>query len=115
MKGETYLYFNGHTAEPAADDKSILIPASKVLGITVGAANGTADKDALYLSFAGFVNDNNSKGAVVIAVTEGKLKEAMDDLAAAINGSDDFVVIADDFKKAYCSPHITGCTVDSAV
>ena len=115
MKGENYLYFNAHTAEPAADDKAVMVPASKILGISIGAANGSADKDALFLSFAGFVNDTNSKGSVIIAVTIGKLKEAMDDIAAAMAGDNAFVVVADDHKKIYCSEHITGCTVDSAV
>ncbi len=117
MKGENYLYFNGHTAEPAADDRAMMIPASTVLGISVGAADGTTDDDALYLSCEGFVGDGNSRGAVVLAVTAGKLKEAMDDIASAMNSNpgDGFVVIADDHNQTYCSEHITGCTVDSAV
>ncbi len=117
MKGENYLYFNGHTAEPAADDKAMMIPASTVLGISIGAANGEVDTDALYLSCEGFVGDGNSRGAVILAVTAGKLKEAMDDVVSAINANpgDGFIVIADDHNGTYCSEHITGCTVDSAV
>ena len=117
MKGENYLYFNGHTAEPAADDRAMMIPASTVLGISIGAADGTVDDDALYLSCEGFVGDGNSRGAVVLAVTAGKLVEAMDDIASAMSSTpgDGFVVIADDLNKTYCSEHITGCTVDSAV
>ena len=117
MKGENYLYFCDTTDEPNAADEAILIPASTVLGISVGAADGTVDDDALYLSCQGFIGDGNSRGAVVIAVTAGKLKEAMDDICAAINSNpgDGFVVIADDHNKTYCSEHITGCTVDSAV
>ena len=117
MKGENYLYFNGTTAEPNGADKAVMIPTCKVLGVAVGAANGSADKDAMFLSFAGFVNDGNSKGSVLIAVKDGKQKEAMDDLTAAMNSnpSDGFVVIADDHAGVYCSEHITGCTVDSAV
>ena len=117
MKGENYLYFNAHTAEPAANDKAILIPASTVLGISVGAADGTVDDDALYLSCQGFVGDGNSRAAVILAVTAGKLKEAMDDVCSAINANpgDGFTVIADVQNGVYCSEHITGCTVDSAV
>ena len=113
MKGENYLYFNGTTAEPNGADKAGMIPTCKVLGVTVG----SADKDAMFLSFAGFVNDGNSKGSVLIAVKDGKQKEAMDDLTAAMNSnpSDGFVVIADDHAGVYCSENITGCTVDSAV
>ena len=117
MKGENYLYFNAHTAEPAADDKAMMIPASRVLGVAVGAIAGTVDVDAIYLTCEGFVGDGNSRGSVVLAVTEGKLIEAMDDVISAINANpgDGFTVIADVFKGTYCSEHITGCTVDSAV
>ena len=117
MKGENYLYFNAHTAEPAADDKAMMIPASTVLGIAVGAFNGTKDDDAIYLTCEGFVGDGNSRGSVVLAVTAGKLVEAMDDVVSAINAnpSDGFTVIADVHNATYCSTHITGCTVDSAV
>ena len=117
MKGENYLYFNAHTAEPAADDKAMMIPASTVLGVAVGAIAGTVDVDAIYLTCEGFVGDGNSRGSVVLAVTEGKLVEAMDDVVSAINANpgDGFTVIADVANATYCSEHITGCTVDSAV
>ena len=117
MKGENYLYFNGPTAEPAATDRACLIPASAVLGISVGDSAGEVDADALLLSFDGFVGDGNSRAGIIIAVTEGKLVEAMDDIVAAINSTpgDGFVVIGDDFKKTYCSEHITGITVDSVL
>jgi len=117
MKGENYLYFCDTTDEPNATDEAILIPASTVLGISVGAADGTVDDDALYLSCQGFVGDANSRAAVILAVTAGKLKEAMDDVCAAINAEpgDGFTVIADVKNSVFCSPHITGCTVDSAV
>ena len=117
MKGENYLYFNGHTAEPAADDRAMMIPASTVRGIAIGAFAGTVDLDAIYLTCEGFVGDNNSRGSVVLAVTEGKLVEAMDDIVSAMNSNpgDGFTVIADVKNGVYCSTHITGCTVDSAV
>ena len=117
MKGENYLYFCDTTAEPAATNTAILIPASTVRGISIGAADGTVDLDALYLSCEGFVGDGNSRAAVVLAVTAGKLTEAMDDVCAAMNATpgDGFTVIADVQNGVYCSEHITGCTVDSAV
>jgi len=117
MKGENYLYFCDTTDEANATDEAILIPASTVRGISVGAADGTVDLDALYLSFNGFVGDGNSRGAVVLAVTAGKLKEAMDDVASAMSATpgDGFTVIADVKNAKFCSAHITGCTVDSAV
>ena len=117
MKGENYVYFNGHTAEPAADDRAMMIPASTITGIAIGAIAGTVDLDALYLTCEGFVGDGNSRGSGVLAVSAGKLVEAMDDNVSAINSNpgDGFIVIADDHKLTYCSRHITGCTVDSAV
>jgi len=117
MKGENYLYFNAHTAEPAADDKAMMIPASTVLGVAVGVIAGTVDVDAIYLTCEGFVGDGNSRASVALAVTEGKIVEAMDELTAAINSNpgDGFTVIADVANGVFCSDHITGCTVDSAV
>tara|TARA_R100001443_G_scaffold34992_2_gene48769 strand:- start:829 stop:1182 length:354 start_codon:yes stop_codon:yes gene_type:complete len=117
MKGENYLYFNAHTAEPAATNKAFMIPASTVLGMSPGAATGEVDVDAFYLSCQGFVGDGNSRAAVLISCTEGKMVEAMDDLCTAMNSNpgDGFVVIADVANSNFCSPHITGCTVDSAV
>tara|TARA_R110002020_G_scaffold8546_1_gene34095 strand:- start:1458 stop:1811 length:354 start_codon:yes stop_codon:yes gene_type:complete len=117
MKGENYLYFCDTTDEPNNADEAILIPASTVLGVSIGAADGTVDNDALYLSAQGFVGDGDSRAAVVLAVTAGKLKEAMDDVASAISGTvgNGFTVIADVKNGVFCSDHITGCTVDSAV
>ncbi len=117
MKGENYLYFCDTTDEPNAADEAILIPASTVRGISVGAADGTVDSDALYLSAEGFVGDGNSRAAVVLAVTAGKLKEAMDDVASAMSATpgDGFTVIADVQNGKFCSRHITGCAIDSAV
>ena len=116
MRGENYLYFCDTTDEPNATDEAILIPASTVLGISPGAAAGTVDTDAFYLSFKGFVGDGNSRAAVLIACTAGKMVEAMDDVCKAMNSTGDgFVVIADVQNGVYCSEHITGCTVDSVI
>ena len=117
MKGENYLYFCDTTDEPNDADEAILIPASTVRGISIGAADGTVDEDALYLSCEGFTGTGNARAAVVLAVTAGKLAEAMDDVCAAMNANpgDGFTVIADVKNNAFCSNHITGCTVDSAV
>lgn len=117
MKGENYLYFCDTTDEPNAADEAMLIPASTVRGIAIGAIAGTDDNDAIYLTCEGFVGDGNSRASVVLAVTEGKLVEAMDDIASAMstNPGDGFTVIADVKNGVYCSTHITGCTVDSAV
>lgn len=114
MKGENYLYFCDTTDEPNSSDEAVLIPASKVLGLSIGAANGTYDNDALYLSFER-LSHTAARGAVLLACTAGKLPEAMDDVCAAMSATpgDGFTVIADVQNGVFCSPHITGCTVDT--
>ena len=95
----------------------MMIPASTVLGVAVGAIAGSVDADAIYLTCEGFVGDGNSRASVALAVTEGKIVEAMDELTAAMNSNpgDGFIVIADVANGVFCSDHITGCAVDSAV
>ena len=118
MKGENYLYFQDDAAEADATNECVMIPASKVLGMSVGAANGEVDADALYLSYESFSAPvGTSRGGVVIACTLGKQKEAMDDMVAAMNSTpgDGFVVMCDVLNGVFCSPHITGCTIDSEV
>ena len=115
MKGENYLYFCDTTDEPNATDEAVLVPASAVLGVSINLFG--INQGQLYLSHQGFVGDNNSKGAVNISITPGKDKEAMDDIAAAMssNPGTGFTVICDVQNNVFCSDHITGCTVDSAV
>ena len=117
MKGENYLYFCDTTAsEPDANDEAVLIPASTVLGISVGNASGF-NANEIYLSAQGPVGDLNGRAAVEISVQAGKHREAMDDIAAAINSnpSDGFVVIYDALTKDSCSSFITGISVDTVV
>ena len=117
MKGENYLYFCDTTDEPNATDECIMIPASRVLGMSVGAADGTVDADAFYLSYEAMTNTGAARGAVLINCTAGAQKEAMDDVAAAINSTpgDGFVVIADVKNSVFCSQNITGCTINTIV
>ncbi len=113
---ENYLYCCGTTAEPSGANEAVLVPSSKVISITAGAKDGTGDIDALTLFFEGMGNDATA-GAVTFACADGKQKEAMDDLVAAINSNpgNGFVVLSDDQNSVFCSPHITGCTVDDEV
>lgn len=117
MKSQkNYLYCCATTDEPNAADEAVLIPSSKVISITAGAKAGTGDIDALTLFFEGMGNDATA-GAVTFACVAEKQKEAMDDLVAAINSNpgNGFVVLSDDKNNVFCSPHITGCTVDDEV
>ena len=113
---ENYLYCCDTTDEPNAADEAVLIPSSKVISITPGVIAGTQSISALTLFYEGFGNDG-SAGAVQFACTAEKQKEAMDDLVAAINSNpgNGFVVLADVQNSVFCSPHITGCTVDDEV
>ena len=117
MKGENYLYFQDDAAEANTTDEAVMIPASRVLGMSVGAADGTADNDAFYLSYESLTNTGAARGSVLIACTADKQKEAMDDVAAAMNSTvgDGFVVMCDVLNSIFCSPHITGCTIDTTV
>ena len=117
MKGENYLYFQDDAAEANATNECIMIPASKVLGMSVGDADGLVDTDAFYLSYESFSNTGAARGSVLIACTADKQKEAMDDVVAAMNSTpgDGFVVMCDVKNGIFCSPHITGCTIDSEV
>ena len=113
---ENYLYCCSTTDEPNAADEAVLIPSSRVISITAGNKNGLGDIDMLTLFFDGMGNDATA-GAVEFACVDGKQKEAMDDLVAAINSNpgNGFVVLSDDQNDVFCSPHITGCTVDDEV
>jgi hypothetical protein len=117
MKGENYLYFQDDAAEANATDECIMIPASKVLGMSLGAADGTGDADAFYLSYEALTNTGAARGSVLIACTADKQKEAMDDVVAAMNSTpgDGFVVMCDVLNGVFCSPHITGCTINTTV
>jgi nitrogen regulatory protein PII len=117
MKGENYLYFQDDAAEANATDEAVMIPASRVLGMSVGAADGTGDNDAFYLSYESLTNTGAARGSVLIACTADKQKEAMDDVAAAMNSTvgDGFVVMCDVLNSIFCSPHITGCTINTTV
>jgi len=115
MKGENYLYFCDTTDEPNAADEAVLVPASTVLGVSINLF--ATNWGRLAISHQGLVGDDNSKAAVYIAIDQGKEKEVMDDLAAAMssNPGDGFTVICDVQNNVFCSEYITGCTVDSAV
>jgi|TARA_R110002124_G_scaffold221006_1_gene386696 hypothetical protein len=117
MKGENYLYFQDDAAEANATNECIMIPASRVLGMSVGAADGTVDNDAFYLSYEALSNTGAARGSVLIACTADKQKEAMDDVVSAMNSNpgDGFVVMADVLNQVFCSTHITGCTIDTEV
>jgi hypothetical protein len=117
MKGENYLYFQDDAAEANATNECIMIPASRVLGMSLGSTSGTGDADAFNLCYESMTNTGVSRGRVLFACTADKQKEAMDDVVSAMSATpgDGFVVICDVLNSVFCSPHITGCSIDTVV
>ena len=116
MKGENYLYFCDTSDEADGTDEAILIPASRVLGISVGNSLGTSANEVL-ISYEDMTNTGTGYGAVRLGVTIGKQAEAMDHLVDAINSnpSDGFVVILDRKNQVFCSPYINGGNINTTV
>ena len=116
MKGENYLYFQDDSAEADGTNKCVMIPASRVLGVSVGNHSGEA-ADEICITYQGLTNTGTSYGAVRLGVTNGKQAEAMDHLVDAINSnpSDGFVVILDIQNQVFCSPYITGGNINTTV
>jgi hypothetical protein len=85
--------------------------------MSVGAADGTVDNDAFYLSYEALSNTGAARGSVLIACTADKQREAMDDVVSAMNATpgDGFTVIADVLNSIFCSQHITGATINTEV
>ena len=129
---EKYLYFRA-VADQDADDgiaDSAYIPAKRVTGIVPTSVT------ALTIYFESVLNDSGNQiddadvtsDSVTINCTQGKVKEVMRTIVAAINSnklySDGVIVVADDVTTTYLtssasadetvsgkyvSPHITSC------
>ena len=127
---ETYLYFRG-VANLAADDDgtagSLLMPLSKLKGMTMGTAAVTGavtdDDDAFTLFFepagAAFDGDidagDNDVDAVIIAITtDNEPQPVMQAIVEAANShpnSDGFIVIYDSITGEKVHPDMEGLTV----
>ena len=115
MKGENYLYFQDDAAEANATNECIMIPASRVLGMSVGNSDGTTGITLMTLFYEAMTNTGAARGLARFVVTSGKHVEAMDDVVAAMNSTPDdgFVVIADVLNQVFCSQYITSCAIDT--
>jgi len=116
MKGENYLYFQNNAAEASATNECIMIPASRVLGMTVGSQYFPTR--GFLLTYQSLSNTGTAKGYVLIYCankTPVQVAEAMDDVIAAINSTPDdgFVTIIDVLNNVYCSKHITSAFIAS--
>jgi len=113
MKGENYLYIQDDAAEANATNECVMIPASRILGMSPGNSTGVGGATLLMLHWEALSNTGAARGHVRFVITSGKHVEAMDDVVAAMNSTpgDGFVVIADVLNGVFCSPWITGAAI----
>ena len=134
---EKYLYFRAVTDQDSDDgsDDSIYVPAKRVTGLVPTSAT------VLTIFFESVLNESGNaigddedviSDSVAITCTQGKVKEVMRTIVAAINSnhlySDGVIVVADDVTTTYLtstasadetvvgqyiSPHITSCAAFS--
>ena len=129
---EKYLYFRA-VADQDADDglaDSIYIPAKAVTGLVPTSTTVLTIFFESVLNEAGNGTDDENviSDSIALTCTQGKVKEVMRTLVAAINSnhlySDGVIVVADDVTTTYLtstsaadetvvgkyvSPHITAC------
>jgi hypothetical protein len=129
---EKYLYFRA-VADQDADDglaDSIYIPAKRVTGLVPTSTTVLTIFFESVLNEAGNGTDDENviSDSIALTCTQGKVKEVMRTLVAAINSnhlySDGVIVVADDVTTThetsltgadetvvgkYVSPHITAC------
>ena len=122
---------DGLAAGGAGNLTSLMIPASRVRGIVPGGSTSTVkmyfDSVKNYQGDAAEADENTVADYVILTVTAGKIREAMDDIIRAINGyphDTGFLVIADDVTTnvagatvdaKYVSTHITGIAANNIV
>ena len=134
---EKYLYFRAVTDQDSDDgsDDSLYVPAKRVTGLVPTSAT------VLTIFFESVLNESGNaigddedviSDSVAITCTQGKVKEVMRTIVAAINSnhlySDGVIVVADDVTTTYLtstasadetvvgqylSPHITACGAPS--
>lgn len=139
-KENLMLYFRGAGVTDEDDDDglaaggagkltSLMIPASRFRGLVPGGSTSTIkmyfDSVKNYQGDAVEADENTVADFVILTVTAGKLREAMNDIIRAINGgphATGFLVIADDVttnvagstvSAVYASTHITGIAANN--
>ena len=111
---DRYLYFATATAPDgtASTEEVVCFPADQLSHFEMASAT------QLRVYFESSQENDADSGIdaahVVLTVTSGKHKEALQDIAKAIAepsiaGSNSFVNIADSATSAFCSAHITAC------
>ena len=133
---EKYLYFRAVTDQDSDDgsDDSIYVPAKRVTGLVPTSTTVLTIFFESVLNEAGNGTDDENviSDSIAITCTQGKVKEVMRTIVAAINSnhlySDGVIVVADDVTTTYLtstasadetvvgqyiSPHITSCAAFS--
>jgi len=111
---ERYLYFATSTAPDgtASTEEVAMFPAGQLSHFEMASAT------ALRVYFESSQENDADSGIdaahVILTVTSGKHKEALQDIVKAIAepsiaGSNAFVTIADKANSDFCSTHITDC------
>ena len=129
---EKYLYFRAVTDQDSDDgsDDSIYVPAKRVTSLVPTSTTVLTIFFESVLNEAGNGTDDENviSDCIAITCTQGKVKEVMATIVAAINSnhlySDGVIVVADDVTTThetsttsadesvvgkYVSPHITAC------
>ena len=109
---ENYLYFASAAADATASTEEVVcFPADQLSHMEMA----TATQMRVYFE-SSQENDADSgidAAHVVLTVTTGKHKEAIQDIVEAVNrpsgGNFGFVNIADSENSVFCSTHVTAC------
>tara|TARA_B110000046_G_scaffold153966_1_gene163696 strand:+ start:1482 stop:1841 length:360 start_codon:yes stop_codon:yes gene_type:complete len=115
---ENYLYFASAAADATASTEEVAcFPAGQLSHFEMA----TATSMRVYFESSQENDDDSGIDAahVVLTITTGKHKEAIQDIVEAINrpsgGNFGFINIADSEKSVFCSEHVTACASMSVI
>jgi len=109
---KNYLYFASAAPEAnAANEEVACFPADQLSHMEMA----TATQMRIYFESSQEADEDSGIDAahVVLTITSGKHKEAMQEIVEAVNrpsgGNFGFINIADSENSKFCSEHITAC------
>tara|TARA_R100000541_G_C1838086_1_gene75399 strand:- start:109 stop:468 length:360 start_codon:yes stop_codon:yes gene_type:complete len=115
---ENYLYFASAAADGTASTEEVAcFPAGQLSHFEMA----TTTSMRVYFESSQENDDDSGIDAahVVLTITIGKHKEAIQDIVEAINrpsgGNFGFVNIADSEQSVFCSEHVTACASMSVI
>ena len=109
---KNYLYFASAAADgTAATEEVVCFPADQMSHMEM--ASATSMRIYFESSQENDADSGIDAAHAVLTITTGKHKEAMQEIAEAINrpsgGNFGFITIADSENSSFCSTHITDC------